>query len=61
MLKMSAMMDRLGWMYSYAQRELTWGAVALYGVIFLLSWLFSKLLIFPYLSPLRKVHVYLLW
>ena len=53
---LGALMSQLGaWLYSFAEQELTWRALLVYGFIFLMSWLFSKLFIFPSLSPLRKV------
>ena len=52
-----ALAEKLWWLYSYVEQELTWRALCVYGIILLLSWLVTKLFIFPIISPLRKVSI----
>ncbi|XP_070209618.1 cytochrome P450 4A4-like [Littorina saxatilis] len=50
-----AVTESVWWLYSLVLQELTLRAVFIYGTILLVSWLASKLFIFPLLSPLRKI------
>jgi hypothetical protein len=52
-----AVVEKLRWMYVLVAQELTVKSLCIYGSIFLLSWLFSKLFVFPSLSPLNKVCI----
>lgn len=55
-----AVTESVWWLYSLVLQELTLRAVFIYGTILLVSWLASKLFIFPLLSPLRKVWIFFL-
>ncbi|XP_076457274.1 uncharacterized protein LOC143291308 isoform X2 [Babylonia areolata] len=51
----AAVVEKVGWLYGLAVGELTWGTVCVYGAILFFSWVFSRLVISPQLSPLKKI------